>query len=321
MKKQLLMTFCAVTLAYTAFAGNTPEGDSTNFRQYELKLETLAHKVLRDTSRVMRDSAHAQLQTLWEQVLKEDGAFNHDFQVEGVSVIKSNDGQLRFFTWQLYQDKDHYKYGGFLQLKDGTVFKLNDKAIDYNLPQFDRMSPKSWYGALYYSVRHFRNKNGKDMYLLFGYNAHSFFNRRKILDVLYFDDVSGKPYFGSPVIEIKDGMGRMRVVHRMVLEYSAAVTVGLKYSEEKNMITYDHLVLGSATPDGAPANIPDGSYEGLQLTDGIWKYVEEVFTENPYYGNDNPPMPAPVLDENSKNKDIFGKKQRKSYRWTSTEKP
>lgn len=286
----------------------SPNGDSTAFHRYELNMQQLAQRILRDTSKTARLSAHTELQTVLEEALKQENSFIHPFQVEGISIQTAPDQSFRLFSWQLYEDKNTYTYGGYLQMKDGTVHKLLDKSVDYDQPQFDRLSPKTWYGCLYYNIHPFKGPEGKEMYLLFGYDMYSFFNRRKVLDVLYFEN--GKPRFGAPVLEVKDAFGRSRMVHRMVLEYSSTVAVGLKYADQKGMVVYDHLVTGTPFPEAGPTNIPDGSYVGMKLEQGIWKYVEEVFTENPYYGNDNPPLPEPKFDEKHQKKDIFGRTKR-----------
>ena len=101
------------------------------------------------------------------------------------------------------------------------------------------------------------------------------------MDVLYFDN-NGQAKFGQDVLEMKDGFGRKRMVKRFLLEYSASVNVSLNYSDEMNMIIYDHLIYGQPIKAAGPSNVPDGSYCGLQLSkDGIWQYVDKVHQDDP----------------------------------------
>lgn len=305
-----LPLFCLFVLS-----GALPSGaQSADFAKLESEMRLLVQRVLRDTAQEARLQAHEDLQNKLEQTLALPNSYAYAFDIEGMSILQPEDKALRFFTWQLYVDKDKYLYGGFLQLKDGTVHRLSDESDGMRAPQYDRLAPKDWYGALYYALQPFKGPENQTMYLLFGYDMYSFFHRRKVLDVFYID-AGGKPRFGAPVIEVKDAFGKLRTVHRMILEYSASVAVGLRYNAQKDMVVYDHLVLSNHIREAGPSNIPDGSYEGLKLEKGVWKYVSEVFTENPYYGNDNPPMPEPKFDSKKKERDILGREGVRGKRW------
>lgn len=51
-----------------------------------------------------------------------------------------------------------------------------------------------WYGVLYYNMKEFKGLDGSFYYLVFGYDGYEFFNKWKVLDVLYFKN--GKFVFG-----------------------------------------------------------------------------------------------------------------------------
>jgi hypothetical protein len=269
----LSLSFCCQT--------NATDVDTTFIVESEAAMRGLIEDVLTNKHLEVREKASNELEVLLEKTLNQKGSFKHDFsELEGVSIVQPEDQAVRIFTWQLYVDKDHYQYRGFIQTKDGKVYRLQDNSDDMRTVEFSIFKPKNWYGALYYNIKEFKS-DGQTMYLLFGYDAFDFYNRRKLLDVLYFDD-SGRPRFGKTVLEMKDGSGRMRKVKRFVMEYSSSVNVTLNYSKEQDMIIYDHLIYGSPIKGGGPSNVPDGSYSGMQLgKDGLWKYVDKVHKDDP----------------------------------------
>lgn len=255
--------------------------DTTFIAESEAAMCGLIKDVLSNQNLEVRQEASKELEALLEKTLTQNGSFEHDFSdLKGVSIIQPENKALRIFTWQLYIDKDHYQYRGFIQTKEGKVFRLQDKSDDMRTVEFSIHKPENWYGALYYNLKEFKSE-GQTMYMLFGYDAFDFYNRRKLLDVLYFDN-SGRPRFGKTVLEMKDGRGKIRKVKRFVMEYSSSVNVTLNYSKEQDMIIYDHLIYGSPIKSAGPSNVPDGSYSGVQLDkSGVWKYVDKVHRDDP----------------------------------------
>ena len=279
-------------------------------KNYEWAMRGLLSTILGDTSKVSRINASEELKKTLEKAFKEKGAFQYPFkQAKGLSIISPDDGAFRIFTWQLYLDENNYQYMGYLQMPDEKFYKLEDKSAEMRSPQYSQLRPEKWYGALYYSVKSFKDEKRQTKYLVFGYDAYDFFRRRKVLDVLHF--FRGQPRFGDKVIEMKDHRGTVRNVYRFVMEYSASVSVSMNYSHGKEMVIYDHLVY-QMIPGQGPSNVPDGSYCGLELKKGKWKIVDKVYKHNPYVGNDNPPLEHPILDKDkNKSKDIIGRTKRK----------
>jgi len=278
MKKYLLLLFSLSFYCQTTYASDV---DTTLIVEAESAMRGLIEDVLTNQDFKIREEASQELELLLEKTLNQKGSLQHDFaQLEGVSIIQPEDKALRIFTWQLYVDKNHYQYRGFIQTKEGKVYRLKDNSDDMRTVEFSIHKPENWYGALYYNLQEFKSE-GQTMYLLFGYDAFDFYNRRKLLDVLYFDS-SGRPRFGKSVIQIKDGSGRMRKVKRFVMEYSSSVNVTLNYSKEQEMVIYDHLVYGSPIKGVGPSNVPDGSYSGIKLgKSGLWEYIDKVHKDDP----------------------------------------
>jgi len=286
------------------------------FPEYIRSVNALTQTVLRDHEKDNRTEAYDTLfNTLHAALMMpEADTCAFQYQLEGISVQNAPDGEFSIFTWQLFADDSTYIYGGLMRMKNGTIFRLTDKAREHRQPFNVRLRHTDWYGALYYRIMPFRHE-GKDMYLLLGFNAHGFYTRRKLIDVLYFEN--DKPRFGYNVLQMKDGRGKIQGVQRFIMEYSASVTVSLNYSEADKMIVYDHLIYGAPIEGGGSTNVPDGSYCGLRLEKGKWIYVDKLHNDeiNPNTTWDNPTAPMvekPLFDrKNAKKTNIFGRERRR----------
>ncbi|MFT5647482.1 MAG: hypothetical protein ACI976_002174 [Aureispira sp.] len=278
MKKYLLLL---LSLSISCQATYASDVDTMFIVESEAAMRGLIEDVLTNQNLEVREEASQELELLLEKTLNQNGSLEYDFsELKGISIVQPEDKALRIFTWQLYVDKNNYQYRGFIQTKEGKVYRLQDNSDDMRTVEFSIHKPENWYGALYYNMQKFKSE-GQTMYLLLGYDAFDFYNRRKLVDVLYFDN-SGRPRFGKTVLEMKDGNGRMRKVKRFVMEYSSSVNVTLNYSAEQGMIVYDHLIYGSPIKGAGPSNVPDGSYSGMKLSkNGFWEYVNKVHKDDP----------------------------------------
>lgn len=277
---------------------------------WTIRINEAANELLSSRDSLKRVQASNYLTHQLDSFLSTENAFNQLLdQLIGLSVLKSEDNKVRLITWQLYHDPNHYTYHGFIQHKNGSYKKLKDGSPEMKTVEFSVHKPNDWYGALYYNIHHFKHK-GKDHYLLFGYDAFELYNKRKVLDVLHFDD-DFNVKFGAPLLEIQDAYKRKHTVHRYLLEYSSSVNVTLNYSKEMNMVIYDHLIYGTPIKEAGPSNVPDGSYCGLKLTPkGLWEYVDKVYKDDP----NNILIDATTFDKmiqatpsNKEKRDIFGR--------------
>lgn len=284
-----------------------PEATITHLKQMEDTLAILAYAVVNDSIEQERFAACKVLITTLVRALKTENSFYYPFErLKSISIMAPPDSSFRIFTWQLFVNDSTYRYYGTIQMrqKDLKLFPLRDKSFEMEVPPvYEQLTPENWYGVLYYGIRQFDTREGRK-YLLFGYDALDFFQRRKLIDVLSFDK-QGSPVFGAPVFQraqTKPGLKEQR----MVFEYSAEASARVNWDEQYKMIIFDHLIpLPSPFGRGMTA-VPDGSYDGLRFEKGNWKFIEKVFNDS----QDEVPFPAPVL-EDRKGKDIIGKEKRK----------
>lgn len=287
-------------------AGMLTPGAIERLNASEDTLALLAYAVVNDSVEAERFAACRALITRLVKTLKEPNSFKYPFErLRSVSILAPADSSFRIFTWQLFVNDSTYRYYGAIQLnrQELALFPLIDRSFDYEkAPAGELLKPEHWFGALYYNLREFKTKEGTK-YLLFGLDVSSFFERRKIIEVLSFD-AAGKPVFGAPVFDMPEATANPPL--RISLDYSAEAGVKLNWDEQYQMILMDHLQTIPSPYGRGVTQVPDGSYDGFKLEKGRWKYVNKVFTDV----MEEAPRPEPVLDQR-KGKTIMGKDKKK----------
>lgn len=284
--------------------------EKEDFSTLEANLVQLSTQFIKDSLQENRITAATKFDETLQLSLQQKGSFNYPFTgLETVSILYPADSTFRIFTWQVYVDKNDYRYDGIIQMNhpDNQLFSLDDQSADiatYDL-EFDVLGPSDWYGAIYFNIQEYPTQEG-NKYLLFGFDGYEFFSKRKIVEAFYFDE-SGQPVFGAPAFaKTADGY-EASTKNRLYLEYSAEVAARVNYDPTLEMVILDNLVSMRSPYKGAGnVNIPDGSYIGYQLKNGVWEHVEKVFN----LVSEKPPAPRRVFNERNTQKDIFGKAAR-----------
>lgn len=291
-----------------------------DFNTLEKQISTLANQMHTDSSLQQRIAYSNEILKLLNEKLILKGSFEYSFsKLEGISMLKPSDNKFKIFTWEMFVDKNKYQQFGIIQTADEKVYVLEDKSDDMKQAEYLRLKPENWYGALYYHVQPFvSGLNNETQYLLLGRDSYGFYERRKLIEVLYFDFM-GRPRFGNSSIQIKDGRGQLKMVNRYFLQYSTMAAVTLRYDESLKMVVFDHLVSGAPVAKSAPAsNIPDGSFNGLKANKGKWEFVDMVFEYDNNNVLENAFNPHEIMRRNDKKrdeeKDIFGKDKNKKSR-------
>ena len=272
--------------------GANAQLDSLNlvtFRAYEDTLEVLADGMLNDKEEERLYFCEKFIKHL-VTTLKIPGSFQYDFKnFENISILSSGDDQFRVFTWQLEVAQGEYRYYGAIQLnqKELHLIPLIDRSFSLENLETISVSNDQWYGAVYYNIMPFVH-DGKPAYMLFGYDTHDYYNRKKILDVLTFDD-KGNALFGAPVFYFPNDV----VQNRLILTFAASANIRLNFDKKLGMIVFDHLINDSASSNQM---VPDGSYSGFQYKDGQWNFIEKIFDQV----SEKPPHEVPLAEEKLK---------------------
>lgn len=268
--------------------------------EMETRLSSLAYTMVKDSFHLNRIAAADSFKILLGRSLRQKSAFSYPFELlENISIKAPADSSFRIFTWQVVDKNGNSKYFGFIQTRNKMpkVFELTDKSEEMEDPEFDVFTPENWYGGLYYNIKSFNGKFGRQ-YLLFGYNQRPIYERIKFVDVLTYKN--GNFTFGAPVFEQKGRETRQR----FILAYGAEGKARLNFDEASQQIIYDHLVVVKHELLGMTL-VPDGDFEGFKLEKGLWQHVNDAVKTTPV---ENPDRPFPVLD-NRREKNLFGKKK------------
>jgi len=277
------------------------------FSAREDTLAVLAYAVINDSIPERRFAACQSLIKKLVTSLKAENAFHYRFErLRTVSIQYPPDSSFRVFSWQLYVDENEYRYYGAIQMNtpELELYPLIDRSFQVENPEQEVLSNDQWYGAVYYNLKPFEHKGGM-YYLLFGFDGFEFFRKRKVVDILWFQD--GKPMFGAPLFVNRVDPSQPASKKRILLEYSAEASIRLNFDPALDLLIFDHLEIMEGRHNEGPVGVPDGTYEGYQLTrEGFWEYIPKVFNEV----QDRPPMPYPTLE--GKKKDLFGKEKGKN---------
>jgi hypothetical protein len=299
-------------------AGPLTAAQKEAMKLHEDTLGILSYAIVNDSIEQERFAACRQVITGLVRALKTENSFSYPFErLKSMSILYPPDSSFRVFTWQLFVNDSTYRYYGAIQknTKELTLFPLIDRSdeMDYPKPTHEVLAADRWYGALYYNILQFDTKQGRK-YLLLGYDAFEFFQKRKIVDVLGFNE-EGKPEFGAPVFE-REKRDPKGPEMRFIIEYSSEATVKCNWDEVYGMILMEHLIpMGSPFGRGV-TYVPDGSYDGLKLEKGRWKYIAKVFND---FQTEPPTIEQPT--EKDKANDVFGREKGSKNKKPKKEKP
>ena len=244
---------------------------------------------------VNRSYALTQFEMAFEEYLQSQNLDSLDLSfLKWVSTLQPEDKSFTLISWQAELSDFEYAYGGYI-INKGVLNRLNYSPQPMH--QLDAMfvEPSSWYGALYYNILQL----SENKYTIFGFNGSGKWINTKIADVLTLQS-DGSITLGDAIYEDKESPTTF--LDRLVFQYSSDASFNLNYNPGLKLIINDHLIQRIGRLEGqGPVYLPDGSYEGYEMKEGKWYYVEKIY-DHTY---DDAPRPKPVLDKTDKN--IFGK--------------
>lgn len=306
MRFLLLFTLllCGVLTAQSQDASSITAEDREIISAYEDTLQVLSMMMVTDSIEKNRFAAVRKMIPSLVKALQVPNSYSYSFdKLRSISIQYAPDSTFRIFTWQLFVDEDTYRYYGAIQMnrEELVLHPLIDRsfAIEGDLAKAE-LPADQWYGALYYNLIKLDHPNGP-RYLVLGYDQHSLFRRRKVMDVLHFDPVTGKPLFGAPIIPVAND----NTLHRLVLEYSAEAKVRLNYDPNLELIVFDHLIQMEGRYGEGKINVPDGSYQAFRMEDGQLTFIDKVFDQV----SDQAPREDPVFNGQRNERDILGRKK------------
>lgn len=276
------------------------KSDLQKITKLEDSLQLLAEVMMYDTSKLdnRKVACYAFIPKLIS-ALKLDNSFYYPFDsLSTISKVYPPDSSFRILTWQLHYPKGRFRYFGVIQMRAQKmkIFPLKDLRDTLQFHTQSALTNDNWYGQLYYRIIE-KKVNKKTFYTLFGFEAPDFLTRRKVIDILSFDE-EGKPKFGAPLFYFKYDSTQLKLadtLSRFFIEYKWSASPTLNYDNQLEMIVFDHV----APPDKRAKGVyfmyvQDGTYEGFKWQSNHWQWVEKVFTFA-INEDDNPPIPVPVF--------------------------
>lgn len=262
-----------------------PEEQLPLLDSYRDSIAITADSTINALTEQERLSASYRMIGLMRKTIKSPGSFYYELSgIPGIIQVRQEDNEFRILTWQVELDDRTYRYFGLIQFPEdtGRFVPLIDYGHMYPLKDMAVATPGRWLGMAYYNIK--TVKSGKNTwYTLFGYNANDPFSTQKFVDIMWWDKDTLR--FGAPLFSM---IGQAYSPNRFMFEYSKSASASLNFSEEDNMIIYDHLTLIGA--EDIPANyVPDGTYEGFVWDKGRWRQVD--FIEYQKLEDGQAPMP------------------------------
>lgn len=270
----------SITLVFTLWLSVYTQ-ESSNYLELakvETELIRLFDKLYSEEISGVNMPVYNTIDTLFNYALSLPGSFDYGWgKLEMIGKLRSDDGNLKVFSWLYMPNRNEYHYTCYLQYKekrgDITLFKLkpgnNEKIKTENYPQ----KPDDWHGKIYYELLTNEYKK-KVFYTLIGADLNNTSTSIKTIEVLSFQR-------DEPVFRGEQFLDGGKVKNRMVFEYSADVAASVRYNAELGMIVFDHLAPLHPLYTGYYQFYgPDGSFDGLRFTEGIWMRVEDVDARN-----------------------------------------
>ncbi len=268
---------------------SSPFDSASLLKVYEDSIKSIQHIRIDARTDKEKEVANTRLFSLLNIALLLPHSFDYSFDsLTTIGFRTSPDNQFRLITWDVPKSGGINEYYGFIQSyntrkKKYDLFVLKDKATDITNLLTATLTPDKWVGMLYYAI--IKQKNSK-AYIVLAMQRYNKLINRKIIDVLSFN-AEGIPSFGKAIFENLPSTFKGNP-KRLVFEYSADVSMSLRYDDTKNMILFDHL---GPIEEGLTGQhqyySPSFRVDGLSYKGSSWSYVANVEARNASSKNDS----------------------------------
>lgn len=244
-------------------------------------LQRLGFIMINDSIEPQRYNASYTFIKTLVNTLKTLYSFNFPFDsLKTISIQTAPDKRFRIFSWHVMNNDGSYRYYGTIQMNNAAgkleMFPLVDYTPAIKNPGDTVTTNEKWYGAQYYKIIPVSNNVQTPYYLLLGWKGNTIKSTKKVIEILYFKD--DRAYFGLPVFDgDKDNADKKRIL----FEYDRKASMLLNFEPSTGTIVFDHL----APPDPKLKGKyelygPDFSYDGYKLSNGRWKFVQDLELKN-----------------------------------------
>jgi len=281
--------FCILSLCASAQKNNSGNA-AVLADEHELKI--ISTRLFHAKTDVDKKKYNQELLTAFEEVLSKPNSFDVSFDSlkTDMAILVSPDNKFRIINWNLEKDDKTYEYYGFIQEKyeqenktglfhkekteNIQLYPLIDRSAEIKNPENAVTDNKKWFGMLYYKIIVKKIKT-KTYYTLLGYDMNDAYSKKKIIDVLTFDN-NGTPRFGADIFVIEK-----KYPKRVIFEYAATCNMSVRYNSQKDSIIFDHLAPTEPQLEGQfQYYCTDMSYDGFGFKRGKWNYGTDLNATN-----------------------------------------
>ncbi len=287
---RIIFIFCSICF-YLHSSAQSNKIDSIDLKKlmdYEDTISRLGDSIVQSNDWRIREEASAHIIPMVVKALKIKNSFEYKFDsLKTFSILNSEDQKFRIFTWQLTMKDFTYRYYGAIQMntEELKLYPLIDMSLFIKDIEDTILDNNNWPGEIYYNIVQKKYKS-ENYYLLFGWDGNDKFSNKKMMDVLWFDEM-GKPKFGMPVFYFSEDA---KPKTRVIIEYKEDASTTFNFDETMGMIVFDYLVPENPLSEGIfMTYIPDGTYQGFKFEKGKWILVRNVSGENLDKAPYNPP--------------------------------
>lgn len=264
-KLTFLNFFFLINISFTYIIAQ----DTDVLKQYEDSLEASVKQLIKETTDIGRLELNEKIVHYFDIILTKKESFHYPFDsLKNISKLMASDSLVRVISWNLPKQNGEYEYFAYIQLLDKKknklkLYKLHDASNEIEKPEYEKLDPEKWFGALYYRIEANMHKKNT-YYTLLGWDGNNNFTNKKLVECFYFE--GKKLILGPPIFKMEKG-----VKNRLVFEYAKQAKMMLRFDEKIKMIVYDHLAPSHKKFTGQYMYYgPDLSQDGIQFIEGFW---------------------------------------------------
>ena len=263
--------FCSIT--YLGYAQKA----TINFDKAITELNSIGKQIIGEISDEDKYQANENFKLSLKEVIKNPSSFDYEFDsLKTISILKAN--KLKIYNWALPLTDGTFEYFAFLQIKKSNdeynIVELTDQSEKINHPETKLLTPKMWYGALYYKII-YDKKLVENYYTLLGWDGNNNLTNKKIIEVINISE-NGMIKLGASLFKTEK-----KTKKRIIFEYSESVVMSLKYHPKEKTIVFDELIPASSKLKGiyeyyGPAL---NRFDAFSIGKGKWIYEEDIDIE------------------------------------------